>query len=186
MLNAPINLYFDSTPLGRILNRFSKDLSVIESTLVFEIGTGYVNLYNLLAVIVVASCVVPWILLVFPFVLALTVYLYKQSISATKETSRIESVTRSPLLSFLSETINGNSTIRAFNKERQFIDDNYKLLNRNILATQWQNAIPLWFAIRIDLISIFTMMAIASFCVLYRNDANAVMLALLLSYSVTL
>ena len=118
MLNAPINLYFDSTPLGRILNRFSKDLSVIESTLVFEIGTGYVNLYNLLAVIVVASCVVPWILLVFPFVLALTVYLYKQSISATKETSRIESVTRSPLLSFLSETINGNSTIRAFNKER--------------------------------------------------------------------
>lgn len=35
VLKAPINLYFDTTPIGRILNRFSKDLSVIESQLVF-------------------------------------------------------------------------------------------------------------------------------------------------------
>lgn len=30
VLNAPINLYFDVTPIGRILNKFSKDLSVLE------------------------------------------------------------------------------------------------------------------------------------------------------------
>lgn len=30
VLNAPINLYFDITPIGRILNRFSKDLSILE------------------------------------------------------------------------------------------------------------------------------------------------------------
>jgi ABC-type multidrug transport system fused ATPase/permease subunit len=30
VLNAPINLYFDVTPIGRILNRFSKDLNVLE------------------------------------------------------------------------------------------------------------------------------------------------------------
>ena len=122
VFNAPVNLYFDTTPLGRILNRFSKDLSVIEGTLVFEIGTGYVNLYNLMAIIVVASVVVPWILLIFPLVLICTIWLYSKSISATKETARIESVTRSPLLSYLGETINGNSTIRAFKKEREFID----------------------------------------------------------------
>ena len=50
VFRAPVNLYFDTTPLGRVLNRFSKDLSVIESTLVFEIGTGYVNFYNLLSI----------------------------------------------------------------------------------------------------------------------------------------
>lgn len=135
VLKAPVNLYFDTTPLGRILNRFSKDLSVIESNLVFEIGTGYVNFYNLLSVFGVAAFVVPWILLVMPFVLMITVWLYRHSIAATKETARIESVTRSPLLSYLSETINGNSTIRAFGKQKMFIEQNYRLLNKNILAT---------------------------------------------------
>ena len=135
VMKAPINLYFDTTPLGRVLNRFSKDLSVIESTMVFEIGTGYVNFYNLLSIFGVAAFVVPWILLIFPIILLFAIWLYKHSIAASKETARIESVTRSPLLSYLSEVINGNSTIRAFNKEDEFIEKNYKLLNKNIIAT---------------------------------------------------
>ena len=135
VMKAPVNLYFDTTPLGRVLNRFSKDLSVIENTLVYEIDNAYVNFYNLLAIFGVAAFVVPWILLIFPVVLVCVIYLYRNSIAALKETSRIESVTRSPLLSYLSEVINGNSTIRAFNKERQFIETNNELLNKNIIAT---------------------------------------------------
>lgn len=90
VLKAPCNNYFDTTPLGRLVSRFSKDLSVIESTLVFEIGSGYVSFYNLLTVFAIAAFVVPWILLIFPFVLLATVYLYRHSIAATKETARIE------------------------------------------------------------------------------------------------
>ena len=186
VMKAPINLYFDTTPLGRILNRFSKDLSVVESSMVFEIGTCYVNFYNLLSIFGVAAFVVPWILLIFPVILIFCLWLYKHSIAASKETARIESVTRSPLLSYLSEVINGNSTIRAFGKQNHFIEQNYAMLNKNIVATQWQNAVPLWFAIRIDLLTIATQMAIASFCVLYRKSSSPVMLAMLLSYSVAL
>ncbi len=108
VFKAPVNLYFDTTPLGRVLNRFSKDLSVIETSMIFEIGTGYVNFYNLLSVFGVAAFVVPWILFIVPIVLLITIWLYRSSIAATKETTRIENVTRSPLLSYLSETINGN------------------------------------------------------------------------------
>lgn len=108
IFKAPVNLYFDTTPLGRVLNRFSKDLSVIETSMIFEIGTGYVNFYNLLSVFGVAGFVVPWILCIVPLVLLITIWLYRSSIAATKETTRIENVTRSPLLSYLSETINGN------------------------------------------------------------------------------
>jgi len=117
-MKAPINMYFDTTPLGRVLDRFSKDLSVIESTMVFEIGTGYVNFYNLLSIFGVAAFVVPWVLLILPVILLSAIWLYRHSIAATRETARIESATRSSLLSYLSEVINGNSTIRAFNKER--------------------------------------------------------------------
>jgi len=116
VIQAPINNYFDVTPLGRLLVRFAKDLSVIETQLVFEIGTGYVNAYNLISVFAIAAFVIPWILLIFPVVILSTIYLYRASIAATKETSRIESVTRSPLLSYLSEVLNGQATIRAFDK----------------------------------------------------------------------
>lgn len=44
----------------------------------------------------------------------------------------------------------------------------------------------MWFAIRVDLLSIFTMMLIASFCVLFRSQANPVLLTILLVYSVAM
>jgi ABC-type multidrug transport system fused ATPase/permease subunit len=39
VLSAPINLFYDVTPIGKILNRFSKDLSVIDSTMLFTMGS---------------------------------------------------------------------------------------------------------------------------------------------------
>ena len=77
VMKAPVNIYFDTTPLGRVLNRFSKDLSVVESTMVYEIGTGYVNFYNLLSIFAVAAFAVPWILLFVPVVLFVAIWLYK-------------------------------------------------------------------------------------------------------------
>ena len=77
VMKAPVNIYFDTTPLGRVLNRFSKDLSVVETTMVYEIGTGYVNFYNLLSIFAVAAFAVPWILLFVPVVLLVAIWLYK-------------------------------------------------------------------------------------------------------------
>ena len=77
VMKAPVNIYFDTTPLGRVLNRFSKDLSVVETTMVYEIGTGYVNFYNLLSIFAVAAFAVPWILLFVPVVLFVAIWLYK-------------------------------------------------------------------------------------------------------------
>jgi len=129
VLSAPVNLYFDTTPTGRILNRFSKDLSVIEVMLVYLIGTFYVNLYLLISIFVVSVLVVYWIAAIFPIITALVIYLFKRVIDATKEVARIESVTKSPLLSLLSETLNGSSTIRAFGRRQDFIEQNNRLLN---------------------------------------------------------
>jgi ABC-type multidrug transport system fused ATPase/permease subunit len=116
VLNAPINLYFDVTPIGRILNKFSKDLSVIETNLSYIIGSLLGLFYQSIAILVVASLAVYWILLILPVLIYLTVKLYQQSISSYRETNRIESITKSPLISYLAETHSGASTIRAFGK----------------------------------------------------------------------
>ena len=185
VLNAPINLYFDTTPIGRILNRFSKDLSTLDMNMACIFGTFYLNIYLLLSIVVMSIIIVPWIAVIYPILFVIVIKLYKHSISATKEVARIQSVTKSPLLSFLAETLSGSTTIRAYRKKAQFIEANYKFLNNNIVATQWSEGVPLWFAIRIDLIAIVIMGVIALFCVLFRNEADPVMLALLLTYSLT-
>ena len=122
ILNAPVNLYFDTTPTGRILNRFSKDIAIFDGSFPYLIGSTLVTVYTMVAILVIAIYVVPWIGLLLPILFLMTAYIYLRSIAAVKEVSRIESVTKSPLLSFLSETLSGSSTIRAFDKREEFVE----------------------------------------------------------------
>ena len=121
VMNAPINLYFDVTPIGRILNRFSKDLNVLETQLLWPLGGFLAMAYQGLSVLIIATIVVKWILLLLPFLIYLVIKLYSRSISAFRETARIESTTKSPLLSFMGETFAGSSTIRAFKMQEDFV-----------------------------------------------------------------
>ena len=116
VFNAPINLYFDVTPIGRILNKFSKDLSGIEREFSWEVGSFLADTYQALAILVVAVIVVKWILVILPILGFLSYRLYVNSITSFRETTRLESLTKSPLLSLFSETFNGASTIRTFKK----------------------------------------------------------------------
>jgi ABC-type multidrug transport system fused ATPase/permease subunit len=67
-------------------------------------------------VLIVAIVAIYWVALIIPIMLYLQLKLYKFAINAYRETTRLESVSKSPLLSFLAETCNGASTIRAFGK----------------------------------------------------------------------
>lgn len=186
VLNAPINLYFDTTPTGRILNKFSKDLSALETMLVYQIGTFYVAVYSTLSILIISIYVVWWVVFFVPVIFFLVYKVFIRSIAGVKDVTRVESVTKSPLLSFLGETINGASTIRAYEKVDGFIARNMELLNKNILAAMWCESVPLWFAIRVDLISVFMMLVVSIICVMYRTEGNAILLSLLLTYVMTL
>lgn len=114
------------TPIGRILNKFSKDLSAVETILSYQIGTTLAMFYTSLSAIIVASIAVQWVLIIIPFLVFLAYKLYKFAIPSYRETTRVESITKSPLLSFLAETCSGASTIRAFGKQKAFIKENMR------------------------------------------------------------
>ena len=117
VIDAPVNLYYDKTPIGRILNRFSKDLGILDLNIIFISGTFYTSVYSLMAIVLMSIFIVPWIALYFPVIVLILMKFYRKSIHATKEVKRLESVTKSPLLSFLSESLSGTPTIRAFKKK---------------------------------------------------------------------
>ncbi|TNV86168.1 hypothetical protein FGO68_gene2272 [Halteria grandinella] len=172
VMHAPINLYFDVTPIGRILNRFSKDLSGIELRFSWELGDIHALSYLTLTSII----------FVLPVIVYLGYKLYKEVISSMREVTRLESLTKSPLLSFLGETFQGASTIRTFNREKEFISENNLQLNKNILANRYLQAIDTWFALRVDLMTIAVQAASSIFCILYSGSENKVFPVMLLTY----
>ena len=117
VLNAPVNLYFDTTPIGRILNKFSKDLSSFESGFGWLFGAVYYFIFALLYTITIAVIAVPWVSLILPVIFLISWSIFASSNRAIKETTRLTSTTKSPLISYVSETISGSSTIRAFGKK---------------------------------------------------------------------
>jgi ATP-binding cassette subfamily C (CFTR/MRP) protein 3 len=116
VLHAPVNLYFDTTPIGRILNKFSKDLNMLENEFGYETGSFLAMIYMLVYVIVVAVFAVKWIAFLLPIILLISYLLVKRTASSIRETVRLQATTKSPLLSHLGETMSGASTIRAYGK----------------------------------------------------------------------
>lgn len=76
--------------------------------------------------------------------------------------------------------------IRAFNREKEFIERNNYLVNRNTLANQVSMGVWTWYSIRMDTLSSFVLAVACGFCVYLRSQTNPVLLSLMLQYIVTL
>lgn len=106
-----------------------------------------------------------WILATVPFVIIAMVFLLRYYIKSFREISRLGSVTHSPLMNHLGETISGATTIRSFEKEKPFITQNYKYLNIVTNVGFWRESLRSWFAIRIEFVSLFLLTFTSGFLV---------------------
>lgn len=122
LLNNSMRLpmsFFDTTPLGRILNRFSKDVDVIDNVLPMSMRFWIMMFFNTIAVLIVISYSTPWFMVVIPFMGVIYYFIQKFYVATSRQLKRIESVTRSPIYTHFSETITGQSTIRAYGEEQR-------------------------------------------------------------------
>eukprot|EP00536_Pseudo-nitzschia_multiseries_P002508 jgi/Psemu1/235755/estExt_Genewise1.C_340013 len=116
MLMAPMT-FFDTTPVGRIVNRFSKDINTVDELLVTNFKQLMSITFSIVTSIVVLLTTVPQLSIILPF---LGIF-YKQQHSyfsrSNRELKRIDSTARSPIFNLFGEALNGYSTIRAFEAE---------------------------------------------------------------------
>lgn len=99
VLCAPINKFYDITPIGQILNRFSKDLDVLDSQIQYTTGSFLSCIYQALASLVVALYVVPYIVVAVVLMLIIGIYIFKYVLNGYKECYRLDAVTKTPILS---------------------------------------------------------------------------------------
>ncbi|QCE08894.1 ATP-binding cassette [Vigna unguiculata] len=119
LMNAPVQ-FFDQTPGGRILNRLSSDLYTIDDSLPFILNILLANFVGLLGITIILCYVqVFFLLLLLPFwyIYSRLQFFYR---STSREFRRLDSVSRSPIYSSFTETLDGSSTIRAFKSEDFF------------------------------------------------------------------
>lgn len=155
IIRAPVNLFFDRVPIGRLLNRFSKDLTTIDNYIAVTFGSTLVCIFSVLADIVV--CLIAGSFYIFPLVLIcfwIGVYFQKRYMKVNREVTRLENISKSPVVSFFSESLNGLTYIRAYNKHNEFIDKYLTLQDENIKNLILRTGLGNWFSLRITLCTI--------------------------------
>lgn len=185
-LRAPINLYFDKTPTGKLLNRYSKDINKIDADFPCTLTFVMECLSWVGSSVFIAALVSPWFLVCIPFVLTAGLILIRYYIRSFREMTRIESVTNSPILSNFGETITGSTTIRCFKKQTDFINKNHKLVDDNLNSYFWLQSLNIWFSIRLQYVSSFMMVISITFCIIYKYSTDVTVIGTLLIYLLSL
>uniref|UniRef100_A0A3Q4I1K4 Multidrug resistance-associated protein 4 n=1 Tax=Neolamprologus brichardi TaxID=32507 RepID=A0A3Q4I1K4_NEOBR len=185
VLHTPVS-FFDVNPIGRILNRFSKDVSQMDSMLPITFVDFYQLFLQNVGVIAVAASVIPLILI--PVVPLLIIFLYLRSfyLRTSRDVKRLESTTRSPVFSHLSLSLQGLSTIRALKAEERLkkaFDAHQDLHSEAWFLFLMTSR---WFALRLDSICSIFIALTAFSCVLLRHGLEAGEVGLVLTYAVTL
>uniref|UniRef100_A0A7N8XUN0 Multidrug resistance-associated protein 4 n=1 Tax=Mastacembelus armatus TaxID=205130 RepID=A0A7N8XUN0_9TELE len=189
MFNAIIRTpvcFFDINPIGRVLNRFSKDIGQLDSNLPWTFVDFIQVFLQIVGVIAVAASVIPWILIPVLPLLLFFLYLRRYFLQTSRDIKRLESTTRSPVFSHLSSSLQGLWTIRAFGAENRF--QKAFDAHQDLHSEAWFLFLTTsrWFALRLDgICSVFV--TVTTFgCLLLRDQLDAGSVGLALTYSVTL
>ncbi|KAJ2806213.1 hypothetical protein H4R20_001774, partial [Coemansia guatemalensis] len=143
VLRSPL-LFFDTTPTGRILNRFSSDIQVCDETLPYDISMLSDALFNIILAVVVAAITTPLMLAVIPLLVIVGYHYQRLYIRSSREIRRLDSTTRSPIYAHYQESAGGVSIIRAYRHQSRFISEMefrvgqyIRVDNTYVLLNQW-------------------------------------------------
>uniref|UniRef100_A0A4W5PKP4 ATP-binding cassette sub-family B member 6 n=1 Tax=Hucho hucho TaxID=62062 RepID=A0A4W5PKP4_9TELE len=181
--------FFDTTPLGRVLNRFSSDLYSVDDTLPFFLNILLANSFGLLGMLVVMSYGLPWVLV--PLLPLGLLYHYTQRFyrHTSRDLKRLCSLTLSPVYSHFSETLSGLGTIRASSSASRFEEENEWRLEQNQRCLFLSNAAMQWLDIRLQMIGVVVVTGIGVIAVVQHQfqsiDPGLVGLSLSYALSIT-
>ncbi|KHG28682.1 ABC transporter C family member 4 [Gossypium arboreum] len=151
ILHAPMS-FFDTTPSGRILSRASTDQTNVDIFIPFIMGVTIAMYITLLSIFII-TCQYAWptIFLIIP--LGWLNFWYRgYYLASSRELTRLDSITKAPVIHYFSESISGVMTIRAFGKEDRFCQENANRVNSSLCMDFHNNGSNEWLGFRLEFI----------------------------------
>lgn len=184
-LRAPMS-FFDTTPLGRITNRFSRDVDTMDNNL-----TDSMRMY-LLTIAMITSIFILIIAYFHYFVIALVPLFFLFIFSAgyyrssAREMKRYEAVFRSNVFAKFSEGLSGTASIRAYGLQDRFIHSIRDAIDEMNSAYYLTFSNQRWLSIRVDAIGNLLVFTTGILVVTSRFDVSPSIAGLILSYILSL
>ena len=178
--------FHESNPHGRILNRASRDQHVVDELLpatLFDSIQALLMTVGSIFVIILAN---PWlVLLVVPYIVVggILRHIYERS---NHQLKRLESITRSPIYTVFTSTLDGLITIRASKTEAYFLHLLFDCIDANTRASFTMASASHWFGLCLDLTTNVFCVAMIALTVSLHNLLDPSLSVLLLMYSLTI
>ncbi|XP_049616239.1 ATP-binding cassette sub-family C member 9 isoform X1 [Syngnathus scovelli] len=160
IIHAPLR-FFDITPLGQILNRFSADTNIIDQHIPPTLESLTRSSFLCLSAIGVISTITPYFIIALVPLAVAFYFIQKYFRVASKDLQDLDDSTQLPLLCHFSETAEGLTTIRAFRHEARFKQRMLELTDTNNTAYLFLSAANRWLEVRTDYLGAVIVLAAA-------------------------
>uniref|UniRef100_A0A672VF02 Multidrug resistance-associated protein 1 n=1 Tax=Strigops habroptila TaxID=2489341 RepID=A0A672VF02_STRHB len=182
VLRSPMS-FFERTPSGNLVNRFSKELDTIDSAIPPIIKMFMGSTFNVIGACIIILLATPIAAVIIPPLGLVYLFVQRFYVATSRQLKRLESVSRSPVYSHFNETLLGVSVIRAFEEQKRFIKQNDKKVDENQKAYYPSIVANRWLAVRLEYVGNCIVLFAALFAVMARNKLSAGLVGLSVSYS---
>ncbi|KAF5900053.1 canalicular multispecific organic anion transporter 1-like, partial [Clarias magur] len=182
ILRAPM-LFFDTTPSGRVVNRFAKDMLTVDEMIPMSFRSWILCLFGVIGTLFVICLATPlFTAIIVPLAI---VYFFVQRfyVSTSRQLRRLDSVSRSPIYSHFGETVAGLSVIRAYRHQERFLQHNKVTIDNNLKSNYPWIVSNRWLAIRLEFLGNLVVFFSALFAVLSRDTLDSGVVGLSISYA---
>ena len=185
LIRAPINLFHEIVPRGQIFNRISKDLDSINLS-IFTVGDTLVCFLSSISSFILCGIYDPYSLLYMPFILVAGFFITRFYLIGSRPLTRLEAISRSPILNTINETIPGLCSIAAFGKEKNYLDKFYSKINDCFNINICIRGIKTWLQVMFKLLCVFYLIYLVLNMIINEDEMTSQNVGITFTYSVVL
>lgn len=177
--------FYDKIHTSRLINRFSNDMTMVETSMTDPLlSTTMFLCFLIMEIFIAARSISYWMLLFFFFYFLIINSYQKTYIRLNKEIYRLENITKTPLVNITKEIIEGRLIYKVFDCQRHVIAELCKIINENSKNVFLKRMLTSWFEMKISMYNIFVIQ-IVTFVIFFffiKDDFSPVDFLLFISY----
>uniref|UniRef100_A0A3P9ATB7 Canalicular multispecific organic anion transporter 1 n=1 Tax=Maylandia zebra TaxID=106582 RepID=A0A3P9ATB7_9CICH len=182
ILRVPM-VFFDTTPIGRVVNRFAKDIFTIDEAIPNSVRSWLLCFLGVLGTLFVICLATPFFAIVIIPLAVIYFFVQRIYVATSRQLRRLDSVSRSPIYSHFGETVSGLSVIRAYRHQERFLKHNEVTIDENLKSVYPWIVSNRWLAIRLEFVGNLVVFFSALFAVISRDSIDSGLVGLSISYA---